>query len=57
MAEKQHPAGSPVGEPAEVFRQFAWHLAGSIASNRAASRAASPPPPVKPRRAKGATKR
>ena len=31
------------GEPVEVFRQFAWHLAGSLATAQAA-RSAKPRP-------------
>jgi len=38
------------GEPVEVFRQFAWHLAGSLAAAQAARTA-------KPRPTKGAAKR
>ena len=29
--QRRHPA------PAEVFRQFAWHLAGSLAAGRTAA--------------------
>jgi hypothetical protein len=38
------------GEPVEVFRQFAWHLAGSLASAQATQA-------TKPRPAKGTAKR
>jgi hypothetical protein len=30
MASKRNSAGAE--EPAQVFRQFAWHLAGSLAT-------------------------
>jgi hypothetical protein len=32
MADKRN---SPSEEPQQVFRQFAWHLAGSLAGTRA----------------------
>jgi hypothetical protein len=34
MASKRTSAAD---EPAQVFRQFAWHLAGSLASTRPAT--------------------
>lgn len=47
MATKQQSAGA---EPAEVFRQFAWHLAGSLAAGRgeSAAPATGKPHPAKP---------
>jgi len=47
MAIKQNAAGSRTTEPpVEVFRQFAWHLAGSLA-------ATGPRPAAKPGKATG----
>lgn len=50
MAAKQH---SP-GQPGEVFREFAWHLAGSLAASAAATgRPAGSRRPAGPSRATG----
>jgi hypothetical protein len=54
MATKQNSAARGGEEPAEVFRQFAWHLAGSIASARVA---ASGNPGAAKGAGKGAVKR
>jgi hypothetical protein len=35
MANKQNTATGRTEEPVEVFRQFAWHLAGSLAGRTA----------------------
>ena len=32
MSIKQNSAGCDEAEPTQVFRQFAWHLAGSLAT-------------------------
>lgn|GEM_PF-6604194 len=37
MTSKNNPAAHRDGEAGEVFRQFAWHLAGSLATARATS--------------------
>jgi len=50
MGIKQDSATHKSGnEPVEVFRQFAWHLAGSLAAAHAAR-------PARPRPAKGPVK-
>ena len=57
MGVKQDSAGSKGdGEPVEVFRQFAWHLAGSLAVAQAA-RTGATHPVAKARPGKGAAKR
>jgi hypothetical protein len=38
-------------EPGEVFRQFAWHLAGSLASSRAGKSDADTTSKPRPQRA------
>jgi hypothetical protein len=37
LSVKQNSTDGPEGGPAEVFRQFAWHLAGSLATAGAKS--------------------
>ncbi|HVW94198.1 MAG TPA: hypothetical protein VHB74_16525 [Devosia sp.] len=40
MAEKQQSTQDDTGSHAEVFRQFAWNLAGSIAATRGSGKPA-----------------
>jgi hypothetical protein len=43
LNSKRNPAPSNADEPVEVFRQFAWHLAGTLAiRSGAAPRTAKP---------------
>ena len=37
MSVKHNSSDRPPGEAAEVFRQFAWHLAGALAATGAKS--------------------
>ncbi|MDR3475196.1 MAG: hypothetical protein P4M09_26390 [Devosia sp.] len=53
MSTKQHSSKAAADEAGEVFRQFAWHLAGSLA----AANARSGPGGRAPKPAKGAVKR
>ena len=50
MASKRN---SPVDEPVQVFRQFAWHLAGTLAA-AAAKQGGRAGAPTKPRPPKAA---
>jgi hypothetical protein len=43
MPSKQNSSGEAV----EVFRQFAWHLAGSLAANGGKAAAGGKPRPAK----------
>jgi hypothetical protein len=47
MAAKQLSAPRKGEEPVEVFRQFAWHLAGSLATANSGGSGRSAPRPAK----------
>lgn len=50
MADKRN---SSADEPSQVFRQFAWHLAGSLAVAKAAPPRKAAPARSKPAKAAG----
>lgn len=42
MNSKRNSARSGADEPVQVFRQFAWHLAGTLATPKGGATANSP---------------
>lgn len=48
MAGKGNNSRQGRGEAVQVFRQFAWNLAGTLANVKAGTRVAARPRPAKP---------